>query len=533
VNEVAVTDHKLQTADAATTEPQQLTVNAVRPPKGSTTDHTIATPAGPLSFRATADWVVLRKLEKPVAEIFHVYYRKLDATRGDAADPARPVTFVFNGGPGAASAYLHVGALGPRRIMFAADGTLLPPPSRLTDNESTWLAFTDLVFIDPVGTGFSRMMTGEPAATAAAGGKPPEAAAKPAVVDGKDKDKEDDEFFKVNRDLESLCEFISKFLSKHRLWSRPVFIAGESYGGFRVGKLARKLQEGFGVGLNGAILISPAMELSLLDGSDYDILMWSDVFPSQVAAAVHHGRSRAIAKGQQPGAFLPEVERFACNGLLRLLTLGEAMPAAERSAIVAQTAAYLGLPEAYVEGRAARIAHAHFARELLRDEKKVVGLYDATITAHDPFPDRDLFEGADPTLFAIDRVFTGGINTMIREQLAVETDLDYHLLSLKVNESWKVDNRKHAFESQLGATDDLRYAMALNPHMKVMINHGYHDMVTPYFSSNRLVGLMKLAPELRRNLTVRHFTGGHMFYAWEESRTAFHATARDFYESAL
>jgi hypothetical protein len=154
-------------------------VNAVRPPKGSTTDHTIATPAGPLSFRATADWVVLRKLEKPGAEIFHVYSRKLDAARGDAADPARPVTFVFNGGPGAASAYLHVGALGPRRIMFAADGTLLPPPSRLTDNESTWLAFTDLVFIDPVGTGFSRMMTSEPAATG--GGKPPEAAAKPAA----------------------------------------------------------------------------------------------------------------------------------------------------------------------------------------------------------------------------------------------------------------------------------------------------------------------------------------------------------------
>jgi carboxypeptidase C (cathepsin A) len=524
-------DNKLKTADSAPTEPQQTEVRATRPPKGSTTEHTIATPGGPLSFRATADWVVLRKLEKPVAEIFHVYYRRLDDAPDGAPSADRPVTFVFNGGPGAASAYLHVGALGPRRVKFAPDGTLLPPPARLVDNESTWLSFTDLVFVDPVGTGFSRTMSEDKAA----GGKAADAPAAPAGGDGKEKekDKESDEFFKVNRDLESLCEFISKFLSKHRLWSRPVFIAGESYGGFRVGKLARKLQEGFGVGLNGAILISPAMELSLLDGSDYDVLMWSDVFPSQVAAAVHHGRSRSIGAGADPAAFLPEVERFACGDLLRLLTLGEAMPADERQAIVARAAAYLGLAEGYVDRKAARIAHTHFARELLRDQKKVVGLYDATITAHDPFPDRDVFEGADPTLFSLDRVFSGGINTLLRDQLAVETDLDYHLLSLKVNESWKVDGRKHAFESQLGATDDLRYAMALNPHMKVMINHGYHDLVTPYFSSTRIVGLMKLAPALRQNLTVRHFGGGHMFYAWEQSRSEFHATAHAFYRSAL
>jgi carboxypeptidase C (cathepsin A) len=520
-------DHKPNAPDAAAPGPREPTTQEPRPPKGSVTEHTISIPGGPLRFRATADWVVLRKQEKPVAEMFHVYYRKLDEGQ-DGTATQRPVTFVFNGGPGAASAYLHVGALGPRRVQFAPDGTLLPPPARLVDNESTWLAFTDLVFIDPVGTGFSRTIADE-APAAAATDKP--AAAKPAT--GDQKEKENDEFFKLNRDLESLCEFISKFLSRHKLWSRPVFIAGESYGGFRVGKLARKLQEGFGVGLNGAVLISPALEFALLDSSDYDVLMWSDVFPSQAAAAVHHGRSRAFAAGSGPETFLAEVERFASGDLLRLLTLGEALPAAERQATVSRAAAYLGLPEDYVDLKAARIAHAHFARQLLRDEKKVVGLYDSTITAHDPFPDRDQFEGADPTLFSLDRVFTGGINTLIREQLGVETDRDYHLLSLKVNESWKVDTRKHDFESQVGATDDLRYAMALNPHMKVMIVHGLHDLVTPYFSSTRLVGLMRLAPELRQNLTVRNFGGGHMFYAWEKSRGEFHATSRDFYRSAL
>ena len=242
--------------------------------------------------------------------------------------------------------------------------------------------------------------------------------------------------------------------------------------------------------------------------------------------------NRAVVQ-PDPAVFLPEVERFATGELLRLLTLGESLPAGERQATVSKAAAYLGLPESYVDLKAARIAHVHFSRELLRDEKKVVGLYDSTITAHDPFPDRDQFEGADPTLFALDRVFSGGINTLIREQLGVETDLDYHLLSLKVNESWKVDVRKHDFEANVGATDDLRYAMALNPHMKVMITHGFHDLVTPYFASNRLVGLMKLAPELRQNLTLRHFSGGHMFYAWEKSRGDFHVTAREFYRSAL
>jgi len=526
-----MSDHKLKTKDPASTEPQQLAVTATRPPKGSVTDHTTATPLGPLPFRASADWVVLRRLEKPVAEMFHVHYRRLDEAPGGGAADRRPVTFVFNGGPGAASAYLHVGALGPRRVEFAPDGTLLPPPARLVDNESTWLTFTDLVFVDPVGTGFSRTITEPAATTAPAADKP--SSARPATGESREKEGENEEFFKVNRDLESLCEFISKFLSKHKLWSRPIFIAGESYGGFRVGKLARKLQQGVGVGLNGAILISPAMELSLLDGSDYDVLMWSDVFPSQVAAAVHHGRSRAFAAGLTPDEFLPEVERFACSELLRLLTLGDALPDEEKQATLSRAAAYLGLPESYVARKAARVAHIHFARELLRDESKVVGLYDSTITAHDPFPDRDVFEGADPTLFSLDRVFAGGINTMLREQLAVETDLDYHLLSMKVNESWKVDGRKHAFESQLGATDDLRYAMALNPHMKVMVSHGYHDLVTPYFSSNRLVGLMKLPAELRRNLTVRHFSGGHMFYAWEKSRLAFHDAAHEFYRSAV
>jgi carboxypeptidase C (cathepsin A) len=193
-----------------------------------------------IQYTATGKWTVLRKKEKPAAEIFSVSY----VVAGDERD--RPVTFVFNGGPGAASAYLHMGAVGPQRVDFPPDGTLPTMPPRLVENESSWLAFSDLVFVDPVGTGFSRVIEPE------------------KKDDGKDAKPSDDapdpkEYFGYKRDLESLCEFMSRWLSDNGRWGSAVFIAGESYGGYRVGRLARMLQETAGIGLNGAILISPAL----------------------------------------------------------------------------------------------------------------------------------------------------------------------------------------------------------------------------------------------------------------------------------
>jgi len=224
--------------------------------KGNTTTQQITfSRSSRLSYTATADWVTLNKREKPIARMFHVAY----LAKGHGSS-RRPVTFVFNGGPGAASAYLHMGALGPRRTVFQTDGSLPPPPAKVLPNLESWLRFTDLVFIDPIGTGFSRMIEEE---------KPKEGDAK---GDGAQGEKKTDrtEFFEVTRDLESLGEFIQKFLSKHHRWTSPVFIAGESYGGFRVAKLARMLQEKYGVGLNGVVLISPAIEFDSLIGSDYN-----------------------------------------------------------------------------------------------------------------------------------------------------------------------------------------------------------------------------------------------------------------------
>jgi len=461
---------------------------------------------------ARAEWFVLREKEKPVAEIFSVAY-----VHGTAR--GRPLTFVFNGGPGAASAYLHLGALGPRRVRFARTGSPLPPPTSLADNAESWLAFTDLVFVDPVGTGFSRTIEDK------------EAEAKEKNPGKKPRDA--NAFFGLKRDLQSLGEFMSRYLSRYDRWDAPVFIAGESYGGFRVAKLARLLQEGYGIGLNGAILISPALEFALLDTSDYDLLPWIDTFPTMAAAAAFHGKSRRFARATPRAAVLRAAEAFATTELTAFLAQGAAMGEARRARTMARAAAFLGLPLARVARSEGRISPRLFARELLREEGRVCGLYDATITVRDPFPDRAAFEGPDPTLVGIERVFTSGINKRIRGEIGVKTEREYHLLSYEVNKAWKIDVERHALESQIGATDDLRYGMSLNPHMKVFLTHGYYDLITPYFASDRIRNLMRLDASAARSLTVRHFDGGHMFYAWEASRVAFRHAIAAFYRGAL
>jgi len=173
-----------------------------------------------------------------------------------------------------------------------------------------------------------------------------------------------------------------------------------------------------------------------------------------------------------------------------------------------------------------------FVRELLRSERKVIGLYDTTVTAHDPFPDRQTFAGPDPTLAGIEAAYTAAINQLLRERIGVETDRQYHLLSMEVFQGWKVDVERHAFEHHVGATDDLRYGIALNPELRVFITHGRFDLVTPYYAAERMRNLMRLDDDVAARLTVEHWGGGHMFYAWEESRIAFTLAIRDFYDEA-
>jgi carboxypeptidase C (cathepsin A) len=209
--------------------------------------------------------------------------------------------------------------------------------------------------------------------------------------------------------------------------------------------------------------------------------------------------------------------------------VGTAHDADEQARVFARAADFLGLPVELVRLAHGRVPFWRFARELLKSERKLVGFYDATITGIDPFPDREYHSGPDPTLPGIERVFASGINHVLRAEIGIDSERRYELLSMDVNREWKRDEERHAFAPPVGATDDLRYAMSMNPDMKVLIAHGYYDMVTPYFSSERLVEQMKLAPQQREKLFIRHFGGGHMFYTWDASRRAFRDWARSFY----
>jgi carboxypeptidase C (cathepsin A) len=483
------------------------------PPAGAETSARWSGGAKPLDYRATAKWLVLRKKEKPSAEIFSVSYV------AESGDGKRPVAFVFNGGPGASSAYLHMGAVGPQRVAFPANGTLPTLPPQLVQNESSWLSWADLVFVDPVGTGFSRIIDkdGEKKEEKAGDGEKPDP----------------NEYFGQKRDLESLCEFMARWLSENDRWGSPIFIAGESYGGYRVGRLVRMLQEETGIGLNGAILISPALELTGLAGDDYGVVQWVDLLPTMAAGAAFHGRSRAFPAGTSLGDVFAGAEEFASGDYATFLIRGASLGAPERERTLGRLADLLGLPPELVARAEGRISPIVFVRELLRDEQKVLGYYDVSITATDPFPDRPEHSAPDPTLAGISPAYTAAVNRQLRSEIGVRTDREYRLLSLEVNEAWKEDTQRHFFAPPEGATDSFRYGMALNPHMRAFLTHGRYDMATPYYASDRLRNLMRLDPDTTGRLTVRHFEGGHMFYAWEESRHAFTAAIEEFVAGAL
>ncbi|MFZ4640039.1 MAG: S10 family peptidase [Nodosilinea sp.] len=480
--------------------------------QGSTTDHILTTASGQLPYRASAQWQLIYEQDQAIAELFHVAYRA-----SDESSTNRPLTFVFNGGPGAASAYLHMGALGPKRVSFNADGSLPKPPVRIVDNPESWLRFTDLVFIDPLGTGFSRSLS-----------KSTEKTGEPSAEKGKET-KPEQKFWEVDRDLTTLGQFIQGYLSAHNRWLSPIFIAGESYGGFRVAKLTRKLQQEFGVGLCGAILISPVMEFELLSGTDYTLTGWATALPSMAATAAHHGR---VGPGS-PESYGARAESFARQTLIPFLALGETASEVDRQRAYQGLADLTGLSLDVVQRHRGRLDISIFARELLRDQQRILGIYDASVTAIDPFPDRLSSEGCDPTLEGIDRLFSGAINSHLRDTLGVKTPLTYHLLNFEVFKAWSFPPEGDFKQGFVGAVDDLRMGMSLNPHMQVAINHGLFDLVTPYFSSNFLVDLMALNPELRPNLSLDHFQGGHMFYTWEQSRQQWLAKMETFYQSAL
>lgn len=491
------TDAAKSTESAESTDPKPAPVLG----EGVRVERTLSLPQGDLPYEAVAKWTVLHEDDAPIASIFWTgYFAK-------GVDPSkRPITFLFNGGPGSASVWLHMGMVGPKRIAFADDGGLLPPPARLVDNPESWLAFTDVVCIDPVGTGFSR--SHEPK--------------------GEGDTPAPSRFWEVERDLDSMGEVISRILSTEHRWLSPVSLAGESYGGFRVARLAKTLQEDHGVALNVAMLISPAIEMVGLLPTDYTIEHFIDLFPSLAASAHAHGRAGADVTEE---AHRLAAETFAGTELVVLLARGTDLPHSERTAVCAKAARLLGLEAAQVERALGRIDRETFCRALLADQHRFVGRYDGTLTNADPFPDRSTYAGPDITLGGITAAFTAAINQHLRADLGVVTELRYNTINMKANLAWKDKAAPHFVAIAGQSMDELRYGMALNPHMKVLVTHGHHDLVTPYASSSRLRRMLKLGPDHQDQLVVENYRGGHMYYTHPGSRDAFTARVRQLVSS--
>jgi carboxypeptidase C (cathepsin A) len=440
-----------------------------------------------IAYTATAGTLPLLSAKGEIsARIFFVAY----AIDEKAAD--RPVTFVFNGGPGASSAYLHLGAMGPRAVNFSPNGAAAVQPVELGDNPDTWLDFTDLVFVDPVATGYSRSAAGT--------------------------DEADKAFFGVDKDADAMADFVRLALARTGRTLAPVFLAGESYGGFRVALLAHRLVAN-GATVKGVVMISPALEFSMLRSNPYAQLPMALALPS--IAATHLER-RDGAEGSLD--ILPEVERFARSTYLVHLAAGQ-KPDAEIDRALAR---YTGLSAETIRSHLSRVSMRTFTREYEASGERVLSRYDGTVSV--PVPRRGDVH-FDPILDATVTVLTPAFTHYASAELGYRTDLEYHLLNRTVSGRWDFGTSPthQGFASALG---ELQMARAQTPALAALIAHGYTDLVTPYAVSQYLVD--QLAPlEGARPVEFKLYRGGHMMYLRPASRRAFAQDARSFYRSVL
>jgi carboxypeptidase C (cathepsin A) len=433
--------------------------------------------------------------ERPDAEIFHVAY----TLKG--ADPAtRPVTFVFNGGPGAASIYLHLSAIGPKTIVTAGDGSFPAVPARLQDNADSWLPFTDLVFIDPVDTGYSRMLPGP---------------------DGKPGDPKP--YYAVESDVHAIAGFIRQWLTVNKRWGSPKGIAGESYAGQRIAALSRVLTEQYGINLNRAVLLSPAMNVPTLDATHaYDLLHPVTLLPTQTAVAAYHGLSTI----KNDAAGHKAVEDYALTGYLTgLATLGQASPA-EQAAFYAKVGGLIGLDPALVARHRGRVPEIVFATSLLAAQGKVLDSYDGTQATDNPTPEkRDDFGAFDRSVVILPGVLLPPFMDYVQKNLGYVTERPYLVLNLPVSMQWDRN-------SPLGGPEDLAIAMTQNTDLKVLVAHGYHDVGANYFLSRYVLEQSVRSPEARKRLVFHTYQGGHMFYLRTQSRAELTKDVRSFFEAA-
>ena len=452
-------------------------------PLESVVHHSMALPGRTLAFTTAAGTIRPTDARgEPLANIAVVAYT-LDGT-----DPAtRPVTFVLNGGPGMASGWLQVGAVGPWIIPLNGDAGLPSAPPTPAPNADTWLDFTDLVFIDPAGTGYSRAIaTGEKAQHA---------------------------LFSVDGDIDYLAQVIRRWLDKSARIVSPKFILGESYGGFRAPRLARVLQHDEGVGVSGIIALSPALDFGGRSGA-LDPLLRAMRLPSMTAAV-------RAAKGPVTRGSLADVEQYAAGDFIADLLRGVRDDAAV-DRLVQHVAAFTGLDPALVARYRGRIDMDVFLHEIDRGQRRVASPYDATVSGPDPFPLDPQSDYEEPVVQALIPPITSAMVALYDDQLHWRPETIYRLSNVDVFRRW---DWQGTMTGGAQSVDALRVAMALDPHMRVLVAHGLYDLLTPYFGT---VLILRQVPELgapdRIRLVV--YPGGHMFYSQPASRAAFRDEGR-------
>src|SRR5215471_2416625 len=452
-----------------------------------TSRHSITIDGAELAYTVTTGRVVLRQESqtddkfdgpKPKAEVFVTAYTAV------CDDPAsRPVTFAFNGGPGSSSVWLHLGLLGPRRVLMGDAGALLPPPYALADNAETLLRYSDLVFIDPVSTGYSRAVKGE----------------KPR------------DFHGYGGDITSVGEVIRLWTTRNGRWMSPKYLAGESYGTTRAAGLARYLQERYGLYLNGLMLISSVLDFGTHEfagGNDVPYVMY---LPTYAAVAHYHGKL-----GDRPlREVLADAEDYTARDYPWVLGRGLRLTAEERADAASRLAELTGLSADYLDRVNLRPEHIRFLTELLRDRRLVVGRIDGRFTGWDTDYGREMWSG-DPSIDAIVGPYTAALNHYVRAELGYSSDLPYEILTDRVRPwSYKEFENAHVF-----VQDKLAAAMRTNPHMRVQVDCGYYDLATPYFAAEHSFSHLAIPAELAANIDFSYYEAGHMMYLHEPSRLA-------------
>jgi carboxypeptidase C (cathepsin A) len=428
------------------------------------------------------------------ARMFFMAYTLDDAGRG-----RRPLTFSFNGGPGSASVWLHLGAIGPRRVKMNPDGMMPAPPYELVDNEQTWLTQTDLVFIDPVGTGYSRAVK-------------PEQASK---------------FFGLQGDIESVGEFIRLYLTRYERWTSPLFLAGESYGTTRASALSGYLIDR-GIAFNGIMLISTIMNFETTNfaaGNDIPYVLF---LPSYAATAWYHKKLASDLQSKTVQQVVSEAESWASGEYTLALEKGGRLTAQERQDAVAKLSRYTGLSPQFVDNANLRVSLNLFRKELLRDQRRSIGRLDARFKGFDTNLASDSPD-YDPSEAAIRPPYTSTFNHYVRSELGYKNDLEYYILGGGIWSPWNWGTNNNYVDTSVA----LRNALAKNPYLKIFVAMGYYDMATPYYAAEYTVHHISLDPMLLRNFSTGYYEAGHMMYIDEKSLVRMRADIGKFIQDSM